>query len=125
GSAAQSTLIQVYDEFLGVKHEGHGKEFLVTMREYMPGKHREYLEMVSNLPSLKDYVGSTENDELKNIYNDCLKLLTKFRDSHLNLVHHYIMKHLPVTKVNPDVGTTINSDVETKGSDDADSQGLE
>jgi hypothetical protein len=93
GSAAQSTLIQVYDAFLGVVHEEeHSRKFLKKMKQYMPKQHRDYLEMVLGLPSLKNYVNNSQNDKVIKEYNNCLKQLTYFRNAHLELVHTYIMK---------------------------------
>jgi indoleamine 2,3-dioxygenase len=93
GSAAQSTLIQVYDDFFGVKHkEEHGVNFLKDMRNYMPLKHRQYLEDISMLPSLSEFVKRENNHNLTNIYSKCLSELIQFRKSHISLVHKYIMK---------------------------------
>jgi indoleamine 2,3-dioxygenase len=93
GSAAQSTLIQVYDDFFGVKHtEEHGVNFLKDMRNYMPLKHRQYLEDISMLPSLSDYVTRANDEFLTDIYNQCLNELVQFRKTHLNLIHNYVVK---------------------------------
>lgn len=92
GSAAQSTLIQVYDAFFGVIHEGHGKEFLDSMMQYMPREHRQYLVMVRGLPSLREYIDTSNDTEVTQQYNECIISLTKFRKEHINLIHGYISK---------------------------------
>jgi indoleamine 2,3-dioxygenase len=91
GSAAQSTLIQVFDVFLDVLHQDDRKTFLETMQFYMPGAHRDYLEALSSKPSIVYYL----DDASRCKYNNCLEQLSKFRDSHLGLVRHYIMQFVP------------------------------
>jgi indoleamine 2,3-dioxygenase len=97
GSAAQSTLIQVYDAFFGIEHTGHGLEFLVKMQDYMPEKHRKYLKMVKGLPSLKDHVQQSTPD-VKKMFDKCVNNIALFRKEHLVLVHNYIMKFVGVKK---------------------------
>jgi indoleamine 2,3-dioxygenase len=110
GSAAQSTLIQMYDILFDVKHDGHGKKFLDEMRFYMPGIHRIYLEDLSLTPSIKLYLtqitDSDRYEDIKNIYNKCVLNLKRFREAHIGLVHAYIMKMVDdrkeAVKVNKD-----------------------
>jgi indoleamine 2,3-dioxygenase len=92
GSAAQSTLIQVYDEFFGIKHDGHSGDYLDLMKQYMPAKHREFLRIVSIKPSIKDYVEMSNNPEVVQVFNECVRGLTTFRQVHIGLVHRYIMR---------------------------------
>lgn len=94
GSAAQSSLIQAYDIFFEINHDGHGKEFLEEMRNYMPSKHRKYLTMMERKASIKQYVILANNQELKNLYEECVYHLTSFRKAHLGLVHTYIMNQV-------------------------------
>lgn len=104
GSAAQSTLIQMYDCFFGIEHDEHGKTFLDEMRKYMPKSHYEYLRNLEQLPSLKEYVLNSADTELIEKYNDCVKCLKKFRQAHLGLVHKYIMRFVkqPQTEIKSD-----------------------
>lgn len=86
GSAAQSSLIQIFDLALKVSHQGtETYNFLQSMRLYMPKKHRELLE---------DYENRMKNIELENniIYKCCLDKLKKFRKKHYGLVYHYILQ---------------------------------
>lgn len=109
GSAAQSTLIQVYDAFFGIMHEGRSKQFLNTTKEYMPQRHRDYLKMVQCLPSLRDYVNASDDEDIKKLYTACVTALKRFRDAHLALVDIYIMKPASMRKVGRtiDVGSAL------------------
>ncbi len=83
GSAAQSSFIQLVDIVLrnGKQHEGHELKFLTTMRDYMPKKDREFLELVE-----KHYVSEPTNQH----YMDAVEAFVRFRKSHLRIVHKYI-----------------------------------
>lgn len=92
GSAAQSTLIQVYDKLLGVEHNDtediKTKEFLLDMRRYMPKAHREFLDKIITIKP-------NANDELLKIaHGKCLTQLERFRRAHLGLVQNYVVKFM-------------------------------
>ena len=93
GSAAQSSLIQIEDIFFGIKHPHD--TFLMEMRDYMPLAHKEYLEHTTSRMNLKKYL-QDKPESFKNPilyeYNECLKLIYKFRDTHMGIVHTYIKK---------------------------------
>ena len=92
GSAAQSSLIQLIDRMFAVKHEKDSvKNFLKDMHNYMPRQHRKFLEYVENQYehySLKDYC---MDQNLSEVYNQCLSELENFRKAHFGLVHTYIL----------------------------------
>ncbi|KAH8177951.1 indoleamine 2,3-dioxygenase domain-containing protein [Sarocladium implicatum] len=96
GSAAQSSLFQFLDVVLGIQHEPMGRDsetLFQTMRAYMPGKHREFLEAVSTLPSIRPYVQQNpSNDTLHDAYNECIKQLRQWRGSHIAIVSKYIVR---------------------------------
>lgn len=95
GSAAQSTLIQALDIFFDVEHVEHAKQFLDSMRDYMPQKHKNYLDaLTENRKKIRSYVLDS-NQEIIKLYNDGLEKLVQFRSSHLGIVHDYILKFLP------------------------------
>ena len=102
GSAAQSSLIQMYDILFGIQHSGHGKEFLDKMRQYMPGSHREYAEELAKKISIKRFIElSFDNNmqsnieqinySLKYIYEQCVKNITNLREAHIRIVHKYVI----------------------------------
>ena len=90
-SAGQSTAIPSFDVFLGVEHTGSEQEFLHTMREYMPRKHKEFLETLEQLPSVRDYVLQSKNPELTKNYDLAVEAFVKFRSEHVILVTRYIV----------------------------------
>lgn len=95
GSAAQSSLIQVFDTALGVEHKDpHGKEFLLKMRDYMPKKHNEFLQFMQEYSLIRWYVQVTDDDDVTKAYNDCIEYLARFRNAHIRMVHHYILVHV-------------------------------
>ena len=104
GSAAQSPLIQTLDAFLGVSHKNQVDDenfkhdtpnFLMEMREYMLGKHKRFIEFVSEGPSVRDFVSSQTNEELLELYNGCVKAMSGFRSYHIGIVQSYILSQTP------------------------------
>ncbi|CAB3999950.1 Indoleamine 2,3-dioxygenase 2, partial [Paramuricea clavata] len=89
GSAAQSTTFQVFDAVLGIVHpkvEDGQKAFLESMLDYMPRWHREFVLYVRNGPSVRDYVQKSNDNNLKELYNDCVESLIQFRSFHVQIV---------------------------------------
>lgn len=92
GSAAQSSPMQCFDAGLGVNHnEGHASDYLTEIRDYMPPAHADFIRALAKGPSIKDYVLSSSNDTLKQLYGDCISALQDFRTYHLQLVTKYIV----------------------------------
>ena len=59
----------------------------------MPGAHRDFLGQVSRLPSLREYVEANSSDEeLRKIYDECIKQLFVWRGNHIALVSKYIVR---------------------------------
>ena len=103
GSNAQSALIQALDVILGVEHPITKVgpvcgSILTEMRRYMPGAHCRFLEDVSRVSNLRQYVvGCRDIDELRVNYNACILGLKRFRDVHMQIVCRYIL--LPARQV--------------------------
>jgi indoleamine 2,3-dioxygenase len=111
GSNAESSLIQFFDIILGIEHRPTGEKkdmtseselegtapppkhnFLLEMRKYMPGPHRRFLEDVTLVANIRDYVEAHRNNhELSLAYDACLAMLRTFRDKHINIVSRYIV----------------------------------
>jgi indoleamine 2,3-dioxygenase len=111
GSNAQSSIIQFFDIILGIEHRPTGEKkdpsseselegrapppkhnFLLEMRKYMPGPHRRFLEDVTLVANIRDYVEANTNiKELTLAYDACLAMLRAFRDKHINIVSRYII----------------------------------
>ncbi|KAL8691799.1 MAG: hypothetical protein Q9218_003045 [Villophora microphyllina] len=115
GSNAQSSLIQFFDIILGVEHRPTGEKpryhsssssesepegqappsrhnFIHEMRSYMPGPHRRFLEHVSQVANIRDFVETHRSDRALTIaYDACLAMLRALRDKHIQLVSRYII----------------------------------
>uniref|UniRef100_A0A060TDF9 Indoleamine 2,3-dioxygenase n=1 Tax=Blastobotrys adeninivorans TaxID=409370 RepID=A0A060TDF9_BLAAD len=115
GSNAQSSLIQVLDILLDVEHHptgerpnkhtiddsssegGHRQKkknnFIHEMRTYMPGPHRRFLEALSQVAEIRDFVieNSSHTPALTLSYDACLAMLRAFRDKHIQIVTRYII----------------------------------
>ena len=90
-SAAQNSAIHAYDIFLGVQHTGSDLEFLQTMRYYMPSNSREFLNVLSCQPSIRDYAVQSGDREVIKSYNQAVEAFGEFRSSHVVLVTRYIV----------------------------------
>ncbi|KAE8362313.1 Indoleamine 2,3-dioxygenase [Aspergillus caelatus] len=105
GSNAQSSLIQTFDIFLGVEHIATGgmktsdavqprakNGFMQEMRNYMPGPHRRFLEMLTRVSNVRAYALSHKADSpIRDAYNTAVMSLGVFRDSHIQMVTRYII----------------------------------
>jgi len=109
GSNAQSSILQFLDVVLGIEHRPTGEkatsegaaegkapcvkhDFLLEMRRYMPGPHRQFLEDVSKVANIRPYVEAhSNNKELTVAYDACLAMLRGLRDKHINIVTRYVV----------------------------------
>ncbi|XP_047237501.1 indoleamine 2,3-dioxygenase 2-like [Girardinichthys multiradiatus] len=89
-TAAQSSVLQCFDELLGVKHEDKSRAFLTCMRSYMPPAHRKLIQDISVQPSLRDFVQQQANDYLNKVFDVCVSKLLAFRSYHINVVSRFI-----------------------------------
>ena len=91
-SAGQSSMLHAYDIFFHTKHEGSSEEYLKTMRAYMPPKHRKFLEVLGQQPSLREYICKTRDPELVQRFNAAIKAFVDFRSQHIILVTRFILQ---------------------------------
>lgn len=114
-TGAQSSIIPSLDAGLGVTHEDDPlRHYLNEMRDYMPPKHRAF---IAALERLKDASGRgllygfvrdrrQQHPKLWNAFKDCVHLLGRFRETHLDYADRYIHRQSQRTATNPtEVGT--------------------
>ncbi|TEB36450.1 Indoleamine 2,3-dioxygenase [Coprinellus micaceus] len=102
-SAGQSSIMHALDIFLDIDHKleqrrypapspgnkraDHG--FMDRMRRYMPGKHREYLDLLTASRSIRELALSTP--ALRDPYDAAVHALKGLRDSHMRIACLYIV----------------------------------
>ena len=114
GSNAQSSLIQFFDIILGIEHRPTGvsppgasssssdesqpslpppsHNFIIEMRSYMPGPHARFLEDVTTVANIREFVTSRPLDRaLSTAYDASLAMLRSLRDKHIQMVSRYII----------------------------------
>jgi len=108
GSAAQSSLIQVFDRFFNIEHKGSAKTFLDEMKEYMPKKHADFIDFMKYQPDLLEFINQDDDEDMRKIYQECISFLNDFRKTHFAIVHEYIYKFI---SKEPKLGTCEKSPV--------------
>lgn len=113
GSNAQSSLIQLFDIFLGIEHRPTGvsreddrlqssdsdgispkprHNFIQEMRKYMPSAHRRFLEHIGSVANIREFVDARRSDKgLCLAYDASLAMLRDLRDKHIQVVSRYII----------------------------------
>jgi indoleamine 2,3-dioxygenase len=108
-TGAQSSIIPALDAALGIAHaEDILRRYLKEMRDYMPPKHRAFIETVEAGPSVRDYVlrHRGAHPRLRDAYKAAVDGIELFRSTHLEYARNYIVKQSQGGKRNPtDVGT--------------------
>lgn len=98
-TGAQSSIIPAFLAALEIKHQNSMlTHHLAEMRDYMPAPHRRFLsnleEMVTNYSG--NNVGlrafAQQNPTLKEIYNECVNEVIRFRNQHFEYAVNYISK---------------------------------
>jgi indoleamine 2,3-dioxygenase len=104
-TGAQSAIVPTMDALFNIAHERDPLwDFLMEMRDYMPPRHRAFVEEVEKRSTLRDFVKNRRErvPQLSDLYNDCVSLLEKFRTQHLEFAARYINKQ--AAKFNNDTG---------------------
>jgi len=108
-TGAQSSIIPCLDACFGISHhEDDLSIYLKEMRLYMPPEHRAFLETLEAQPSIRSYIQEhyTELSELRELYNQGIDLMVRFRMTHLKYAASYIHKQSQQASTNPNaVGT--------------------
>ncbi|HMO01682.1 MAG TPA: hypothetical protein PKD37_02885 [Oligoflexia bacterium] len=108
-TGAQSSIIPALDAALGINHQNDLlKQYLLEMRSYMPPAHKKFIEVLENLPNIREAILNARNEAgnaLTN-YNKCVGWVEKFRSLHLEYAVSYIHSQSEKTASNPNkVGT--------------------
>lgn len=83
-TGAQSSIVPLLVGFLKIKHRPSAlTDHLADMRRFMPAEHRQLLERVERLPSIR-HLADRES------FNDALEALATFREVHFGWAHDYI-----------------------------------
>ena len=96
-SAAESTPLKALDIFLGIEHNAKNKEFLESMKQYMPVKHREFLDYLSINPSVRQYVVDSNDKDIIQQFNSTIDAFVSFRSQHITIVTRFIVNQMPHT----------------------------
>ncbi len=108
-TGAQSSIIPSLDAALGVAHQNdYMKHYLNEMRDYMPPKHKAFIEAVEKGASIRDFVihEKQNNKSLQEVYNQCIHWIELFRSKHLEYAKNYIFKQHEEKQTNPtEIGT--------------------
>lgn len=104
-TGAQSSIIPTLDGLLGITHnKGELYQYLQEMRDYMPPKHREFIAYIETTSRVRPFVQA--NLEFREVYNACVSLVNRFRQTHLKFAAAYIQKQHQDSANNPNaVGT--------------------
>ncbi|KAH9482090.1 Indoleamine 2,3-dioxygenase 1 [Psilocybe cubensis] len=94
-SAGQSCLIHSLDAFFGIDHgaSNHGSTSLMTrMQEYMPKKHREFLNNIKMSPRpLRNFVLASVDACILAEFNHAVAALKAFRDAHMIIITFFVL----------------------------------
>ena len=114
-TGAQSSIIPSFDAALGVTHEaGPLTHYLLEMRNYMPPRHRAFIETLENMRDgqgralLYGYVRDRKHSrpELGEAFCECIRGLARFRETHYDYADRYIHQQSQRSLSNPTgVGT--------------------
>ena len=105
-TGAQSSIIPSLDGALQIAHtKDHLRHYLNEMRDYMPPKHREFMEVLEKNSQVKKIINGS--NKLTSLYNDCLEEIRAFRAMHLEYAGTYIFKQAQIKNPFGRGGSTI------------------
>jgi indoleamine 2,3-dioxygenase len=103
-TGAQSSVIPALDAALGIKHKRTDlTDYVADMRNYMPKKHREFIEAVESNERerpVRDFIVKECSTSVARKYDDVLDRVVEFRQKHLEFAVVYIF-----SKVKDQLGT--------------------
>jgi indoleamine 2,3-dioxygenase len=103
-TGAQSSIIPALDAALGIEHRDDPlRIYLQEMRDYMPLAHRRFILDLEKGKSVREYILKSYSamPSLRTAYNDCIRLISRFRKTHLHYAALYIQKQSQTSMANP------------------------
>ena len=106
-TGSQSSIVPAVDALLGISHAGDPlRSFLDELHAYRPPRHRRYIEDLRAQSTLRAVVDKLANPVIRELYNDNIRKLARFRTRHLEYAATYINRQASTAAGNdPDVGT--------------------
>lgn len=106
-TGSQSSIVPAVDALLGIGHAGDPlRSFLDELHAYRPPQHRRYIEDLRAQSVLRAVVHKLGNPVIRELYNDNIRKLARFRTRHLEYAATYINRQASTAAGNdPDVGT--------------------
>jgi indoleamine 2,3-dioxygenase len=114
-TGAQSSIVPCLDAGLGIHHAPDPLTvYLQEMREYMPPRHRDFLQALESQTDNRGYAvlsgyvrdRRAHNPEIWPAYCVCVDLLAQFREIHIGYADSYIYRQHQTSTTNPTaVGT--------------------
>ena len=106
-TGSQSSIVPSMDALFQVGHSDDPlKWFRDELHHYRPVPHRRFIEDLAAQSTLRDFVGGSDNQALKDAFNACLEQSARFRTRHLEYAASYINKQAgSIAGNDPDVGT--------------------
>lgn len=106
-TGSQSTIVPSMDALLGIGHaEDPLRTFLDELHIYRPPAHRSFVDATRAASHLRAFIKASDNPVLRELYNDCVEKLARFRTRHLEYAASYIAKQSKDSAGNDtDVGT--------------------
>lgn len=106
-TGSQSSIVPTMDALLGIDHAADPLRcYLDELHAYRPPRHRDFIDMVRDKSTLREYVRVRQSNLLIELYNECVMKLTRFRTRHLEYAASYVHKHGKCAEANAsNVGT--------------------
>lgn len=106
-TGSQSSIVPAMDALLGVGHAGDPlRTFLDELHIYRPPQHRRFIDDLRAQSVVRAAIQKIGTAELRDLYNDNIRSLARFRTRHLEYAATYINRQASTAAGNdPDVGT--------------------
>lgn len=106
-TGSQSSIVPTMDAFFGIQHASDPmKAYLDELHAYRPPAHRAFIDTVRQESKVRDFIDTSQNEDLRSLYNECISKLAQFRTKHLEYAASYInMQAKSADGNDTDIGT--------------------